>query len=114
MAQLSVLDTRAVEADSGPHIGFECAPEKEMAAHAKAHRTKLGMRHAGILDEVIERRAPVLIEVRHRSLCGVLHPARSSAIVKRDHRAGRLDAVIDFGGGGHETVTGQPNASPQR
>jgi hypothetical protein len=42
-----------------------------------------------MLGEVIERRAPILIEMRHWGLGGILHSASSPTIIERDDSAGR-------------------------
>jgi hypothetical protein len=84
-----------------------------MAADAETHRTEFGTSDTRMLREVIERRAPVFVEMGDWCLGGVLQPASSSAVIEGNYNAQWLYAVIDFGRGGDEPVPGQPNARPQ-
>jgi len=59
----------------------------------------------------VQTSAAIGIEMRDRSLRGVLLAAGASGVVKWDHRSGRFDAPINFGGSGNKSIPGQPYAS---
>src|SRR5271166_4107233 len=107
------MDSGAVIADCCPDVGFERRPEGQMPADAEAHRSQLTVLDTGMPGEVIESRSPVFIEMRNGSPGGIFEPPSSPAIIERDGSAERLEAVINFGCGGNETVAGQPGACAQ-
>jgi hypothetical protein len=83
------MDSSAVVADRGPYVRFERGPESEMPPDAEVYCANFGMGDTRMLGEVIERRAPILIEMRHWGLGGILHSASSPTIIERDDSVGR-------------------------
>src|SRR5262245_30079118 len=64
--------------------------------------------------QIIERGATIGVEVRDRSSRGILKPACTPVVVKRNDQAMRLDAVIDFRRGDHKTVPGEAHTRAYR
>src|SRR5262245_51502535 len=62
--------------------------------------------------KVIKYTAAIGIELRYRSLRRTRQSARSAFIIKRDRCPSRLDAMIDFGRGNHESVPGKSCGCP--
>src|SRR5271169_3119524 len=56
----------------------------------------------------------ILIEMRYWSLRRVLLATSSSSVIKRDHRAWRFDAAINFRGSGDKSIPRQPHAEAQQ
>ena len=59
----------------------------------------------------IQTSAAIRIEMRDRSLGGVLLAAGASRVIECDHRSRRFDAAINFGRSGNKSIPGQPHAS---
>ena len=53
------------------------------------------------------------VEIGDGSFGCVVEAARAASVVKRNGRAGRFDAVIDFGGSGDESITGQTDTGAE-
>ena len=60
--------------------------------------------------EPVECGAATGVEIGDGCFQGVFEATSAAGVVERDSCAGRLDAVIDLGGSGDESVTGQTDA----
>jgi hypothetical protein len=114
MTELAVMDACAVVADRGTNVALECGTEGEVAADAETDRTDFPRRDFGMFGEPVLTGATVGIEMRDRSLRGVLLAAGAPGIVKWDHRPGRFNAAINLGGSGNKSIPSQPYASAEQ
>src|SRR5882672_3006188 len=58
----------------------------------------------------VECRAATGVEIGDGRFQGIFEATGAARVVKMNGRAGRLDAVIDLGGSGDESITGQTDA----
>src|SRR5260370_9458779 len=84
-----------------------------MTADAKAHRAELALRHLAVLREIVQRSAPILVEMHNRSPCRILQSTSPACIVEWDHGAERFHAVVDLMRSRNKTVSGHPGPTPQ-
>ena len=106
--QLAVVDSRSVKTYCGANIRFQRRAKRQVASDTKPHGAKLAGRYRGMPPrQIVQRRAPVLIEMRDRSFGGIFQSARPPGIVERDGAARRLNAVINLRRRDYESVSRQ-------
>src|SRR5882757_9931110 len=67
-----------------------------------------------MFGEPVQTSPTIGIEMRDRSLRGVLLAAGASGVVIWDYRSRRFDATINFGRSGNKSIPGQPYTSAQQ
>jgi len=112
-SEFSVVDAGAVEADGGADVRLKGGAKGEMSPDAEAHGAETSRRDFCMGGEPVEYGAATGVEVGDGSFGGVFEAAGSACVVEWDGGAGRLDAVIDLGSGGDETVAGQADAGAE-
>jgi hypothetical protein len=83
-------------------------------ADTETHDTDFPWRDFRMYGKPVQASAAIGIEMRDRSLCGVLLAASPSGVIEGDHRSRWFDAPINFRRSGNKSVPGQPNASAQQ
>ena len=63
----------------------------------------------GMFGKPVQTSAAIGIEMRDRSLRGVLLVAETSGVIESDHDSRWFDATIDFRGSGNKSIPDQPN-----
>ena len=84
-----------------------------MPTNAETHGAKISGRDLRMSAEPIKCGAATGVEIGDGSFGGVFEATGAAGVVKRNGRSGRFDAVIDLGGGGDESVTGQTDAAAE-
>ena len=108
------MNARAVVADRCVDIGLECRSKREVAADAETHNTNFPWRDFRVYGKPVQTGAAIGIEMRNRSLRGVLLAAGPAGVIEGDHRSRRFDAPINFRRSSNKSVPGQPHASAQQ
>ena len=103
------MDARGVVTDSRTDLWLERRTEGEVAADAETHNADFAWRDFGMLEKPVQTSAAIGIEMRDRSLRGVLLAADTSGVIESDHGSRWFDAAIDFRGSGNKSIPGQPN-----
>ena len=109
-AEFSVVNARAVEADGSADIGLKRSAKGEVPTNAETHGAKISERGFRMSAEPVERGAATGVEIGDGRFGCVFEATGAASVVEGNGRAGRLDAVIDLGGSGDESVTGQTDA----
>ncbi len=109
-AQFSIVNTGAVKADGSADIGLKGGAKGEVPTDAETHGAEVSRGDLRMSAEPIKYGAATGVEIRDGSFQGVFEATGAARVVKRNGRAGRLDAVIDLGGSGDESITGQTDA----
>ncbi len=112
-SEFSVVNARAVEADGSTDIGLKSGAKGEVPTNAETHGAEVSRHDLRMSAEPIKCRAATGIEIRDGRFGCVFEAACAARVVKRNSRAGRLDAVIDLGRSGDESVTGQTDAGAE-
>ncbi len=107
------MDACAVVTDRCADIGLERSTEGEVAADAETYDADFPSRDLRMFGKPVQTSAAIGIEMRDRSLRGVLLAADASGVIEWDHRSRRFDAAINFRGRGNKSIPGQPYAEAQ-
>jgi hypothetical protein len=114
LTELAVMDACAVVTDRCADIGLEPSTECQVAADAETHDADLPSRDLRVFGQPVQTGPAIVIEVRDRSLGGVLLAAEAPGVIEWDHCSRRFDTAINFRGSGNESIPGQPYAGAQQ
>ena len=103
------MDAGAVVTDCCADIGLQRSTERKVSPDAETHRADFPAGHLRAFRKPVQTTAAIGIEMRDRSLRGVLLAADTSGVIKSNHGSRWFDAAIDFRGSGNKSIPGQPN-----
>lgn len=109
-AEFSVVNASAVKADGSADVGLKGGAKGQVTADAEAHSADVSRRDFRMSFEPVECGAATGVEIGDWSFQGVFEAASAASVIEGNGRARRLDAVIDLGCGGDESVTGESDA----
>jgi len=110
LTELAIMDARSVVADRCADIGLKRSSKREVSADTETHATDFPWRDFRMYGKPTQTSPAIGIEMRYRSLRGVLLAAGPSGVIERDHRSRQLDAPINFRRSNNKSVPGQPSA----
>ena len=107
------MDASAVVTDRCADIGLERSTKGEVAADAETYDPDFSSGDLRVFGKPVQTSTAIGIEMRDRSLRGILLAADPSSVIEWDHRSRGFEAAIDFRGSGNKSIPGQPYAGAQ-
>src|SRR5215471_558734 len=107
------MDTGAVVTDRCADIGLERSTKGEVAADAETHYSDFSFGDLRVFGKPVQTSTAICIEMRNRSLRGILLAADPSSVIEGGHHSRWFEAAINFRGSGNKSIPGQPYAGAQ-